>query len=91
MKYIHEIKNNTLVDKRKVLGLRQRDVTIALSFGSTDRISHWEHGTAMPSLPNLFRLCALYQCLPHEVYPALLEKTNSDIEHTLRQRFFKKN
>lgn len=53
---------------RKQAGLRQIDVAARLGFTSYDRISHWEKGTAFPSVTNLFRLSALYNTAPHELY-----------------------
>src|SRR5580692_1702777 len=50
---------NMLRFYRKQAGLRQVDVAARLGFTSYDRISHWEKGTAFPSVTNLFRLSAL--------------------------------
>ena len=53
---------------RQKAGLRQIDVAAKLGLTSYARISHWEHGTAFPSVRNLFRLAALYGTMPHELY-----------------------
>lgn len=59
---------NNLRMYRKKAGLRQRDVAFSLGFGHTDRISRWEHGVAVPHIMNLFRLAALYNTTPQELY-----------------------
>jgi transcriptional regulator with XRE-family HTH domain len=59
---------NSLRLYRKQAGLRQTDVAARLGFTSYDRISHWENGIAFPSVTNLFRLSALYNAAPHELY-----------------------
>lgn len=53
--------------------LKQQDVATLLGVQVTDRISQWERGRAMPNLVNLFKLCAIYGKLPHELYPDLIE------------------
>lgn len=72
---------NSLRDRRKAAGLLQKDVAQQLGLDCTDRISHWENGTAMPSVVNLFRLAAIYQAMPHELYPnlfKLVQQTNPE-------------
>ncbi|MEW6159575.1 MAG: helix-turn-helix transcriptional regulator [Verrucomicrobiota bacterium] len=64
---------NDLRAHRQKSGLRQADVAQLLSLDCADRISRWEHGTAIPSLVNLFRLAALYRVMPHELYRELYE------------------
>ena len=53
---------------RKQAGLRQIDVAAKLGFTSTDRISHWEKGTAFPCVTNLFRLSAIYKVPAQGLY-----------------------
>jgi transcriptional regulator with XRE-family HTH domain len=60
---------NKLKELRKVHGLTQKQVAEFLGHKSEDRISHWEKGQAIPSVPNLFKLAKLYKALPHEIYP----------------------
>ena len=59
---------NALREWRNKAGLRQIDVAIKLGFCTTDRISRWEKGLTFPHMTNLFRLCAIYGALPHELY-----------------------
>ena len=59
---------NSLRFYRKQAGLRQVDVAAKLGFTSYDRISHWEKGSAFPSVTNLFRLAALYKVPAQELY-----------------------
>jgi transcriptional regulator with XRE-family HTH domain len=64
---------NNLRSHRKAAGLLQSDVARALGLDCADRISHWENGTAMPNIVNLFKLAAIYGVKPHELYPELFE------------------
>jgi len=63
--------SNTLRQHRKLAGLLQKDVAAALGLDCADRISHWENGSAMPSIVNLFRLAAIYEVSPQDLYPEL--------------------
>lgn len=52
--------SNNLKALRLKAGLRQKDVAKKLGLKCEDRISHWERGTAMPSVKNLMRLRRIY-------------------------------
>ena len=78
MDYKEYINANKLLDLRSKKGIRQQDLADKLGMCVTDRISHWEKGTAIPSIINLFRLCAVHEVLPHELYPELFEKIVSE-------------
>ncbi len=62
---------NTLRARRKLAGMHQHDVASFLGLESTDRISHWEKGSATPHLINLLKLSFLYQVPVHELYGKL--------------------
>ena len=62
---------NRLRELRQKAGLRQIDVAKLLGRDCADRLSHWENGTAVPSVFNLFKLAKLYQVNAHELYPDL--------------------
>ena len=62
---------NTLRHHRERLGLLQSDVAKHLGFASTDRISRWENGLAVPHIANLFRLAKIYGVTPMDLYPEL--------------------
>jgi len=66
---------NNLRLYRKQAGLFQREVAQALRLDCTDRISHWEKGTAVPSLINLFRLASIYKVSPQDLYSELWQMT----------------
>lgn len=72
--------------RRMMLGIRQKDVADIFEFSSTDRISHWEKGRAIPSLPNLFLLCALYHATPYELYPEFFKEANNEIQTRVLKR-----
>ncbi len=63
---------------RNAKGLRQVDVTCALGFSSTDRISKWEEGLAYPHMLNLIKLSRLYGVEPEELYSELVEKLGEE-------------
>lgn len=63
--------SNNLRFHRERVGLRQIDIARLLGLQSSDRISHWEHGVAMPSVVNLFKLAVIYQVSPQELYSEL--------------------
>ena len=64
---------NNLKEYRLRLGLKQSEVAEKLGMKSSDRISHWEKGVAMPSVINLFKLAKLYGVFPHELYEDSVE------------------
>jgi len=64
---------NNLRFHRTQAGLLQSDVAKRLGLVSTDRISHWEKGSAVPNIVNLFKLSALYRVPPEKLYPELFQ------------------
>lgn len=72
---------NTLRLVRKQAKMTQLEVARKLGFGSTDRICRWEKGRTFPHIVNLFKLCALYQVLPHQLYGDLLLIIERDVRH----------
>ena len=71
---------NTLREVRKQAGLTQLDIAKKLDFASTDRICRWEKGQTFPHVINLFKLCALYNASPHELYGELIGTIEKEIE-----------
>ncbi|MBK7764490.1 MAG: helix-turn-helix transcriptional regulator [Bacteroidetes bacterium] len=51
--------------------LTQKQVAEHLQMQCENRLSHWEKGTAFPSISNLGKLCQLFQVPAHEIYPEL--------------------
>ncbi len=49
-------------------GYKQEFVMEYLGLNSTNRISRWEKGLAMPSVINLFKLSVLYNTLVDQLY-----------------------
>lgn len=62
---------NTLKGERTKKNLKQKEVAALLGFKCEDRISHWEKGQSIPSIPNLFKLCRFYNIQPFDLYPEL--------------------
>jgi len=79
MNYQDQITSNKLKSQRKDLQCRQQDIAETLGFCTTDRISHWEKGVAIPSIINLFRLSAFFKVMPHELYPDLYQKIWNEV------------
>jgi len=50
-----------LKEARKQKGLTQKQAAELLGLQCEDRISHWEKGSAVPSVKNLVRLCEVYK------------------------------
>jgi transcriptional regulator with XRE-family HTH domain len=64
---------------RKQAGLRQIDVAARLGLLNTDRISHWEKGTAFPCVTNLFKLSAIYKVPAQELYGELFKVIKENV------------
>lgn len=64
---------NNLKKFRKMYGYKQEQVMDFLGLNSTNRISRWEKGLAMPSARNLFKLSILYHTLVDQLYSELIQ------------------
>jgi transcriptional regulator with XRE-family HTH domain len=82
---------NRLYAYRKKYNLRQLDVATILGFEVTERISHWEHGSSLPGLVNLLKLCALYKVPPQELYPDLYIHVEQELQARLSKMNVSKN
>lgn len=60
---------NNIKEYRLRKGLTLIQAAKLIKLDCADRLSKWEHGHKYPSVPNLFRLCAVYEALPEELYP----------------------
>jgi transcriptional regulator with XRE-family HTH domain len=74
-----QVIHNKLRELRTLKHLRQQDVADLIHLDCKDRICHWEEGTSMPSVINLFRLYHVFNAYPHEIYPDLFEDSNENI------------
>ena len=72
---------NTLRMHRKGTGLRQIDVAQILGLGKRgdDSILRWERGYAFPTIINLFKLSALYNVLPEDLYPDFVKVLKKEL------------
>jgi transcriptional regulator with XRE-family HTH domain len=59
---------NNLKKFRRMNGYKQEFVMEYLGLNSTNRISRWEKGLAMPSVINLLKLSVLYNTLVDQLY-----------------------
>ncbi len=73
---------NNLRHQRERVGLRQTDIAKLLGLQCSDRLSRWEHGIAMPSVVNLFKLAVLYGVAPQELYPELFSRVEEGAAST---------
>lgn len=60
--------NNNLKALRNRAGYTQQQVAKLLGKNIQDRLSHWERGTAIPSIQNILALCKLYKVSVEEIY-----------------------
>ncbi|MEY2664744.1 MAG: hypothetical protein RIT04_552 [Candidatus Parcubacteria bacterium] len=70
---------NSLRKMRMNTGMRQIDVAEKLGLTSSDRISHWEKGVAVPGLVNLFKLAIIYKTTPEHLYSGLYAELGSSL------------
>ncbi len=69
---------NNLRTHRKNAGVLQLDVACYLVHESTDRVSHWEKGSAVPLIVKLFNFSVLYEVCPHELYGELCKNIEAE-------------
>ena len=62
---------NKLKELRKTHKFTQKDISTYLEFTGEERISRWEQGQALPSIPNLIKLSKLFQIHAEEMYPEM--------------------
>lgn len=80
----HSHITNRLRKFRKIMDYSQTEVAVFLGHKSTNRLSRWEKGHAMPGVKNLFKLSALYRVFPRQLYPELFEEIQ--VEVTRKQK-----
>ena len=59
---------NNLKAIRRQRGLTLRQVATQMNMQCESRISQWEHGSAVPSIFNLLKLCEIYQVDPRDAF-----------------------
>ena len=70
---------NKLREFRKLNNLRQIDVAHKLGLKNPDRISHWENGLSIPHPVNMFKLSAIFNTLPHELYGEFMQQVRTEV------------
>ena len=68
---------NKLKMFRHCCGYSQKKVAHILGLADTSTLSRWEHGVAFPSIKQVFSLARIYRTLPHELFDALWNHTDS--------------
>ena len=61
--------HNHLRKHRKLMGYTLKDVAWILGLKSTNRLSRWEQGRALPGWQNLQSLALIYHTLIDQLYP----------------------
>lgn len=72
---------NNLKKFRRMYGYKQDQVKDFLGLKSTNRISRWEKGLAMPSAKNLFKLSVLYNTLVDQLYSEHIRDIKRNMSH----------
>ena len=75
-----ENNKNNLRYIRVSLGLKQADIAGMLGHASPDRISHWEKGSALPGVVNLFKLSLIYNVRPEQLYEDLYKSLADELQ-----------
>ena len=70
---------NRLKKHRMLMGYKQKDIAYLLGLVSTNRISEWENGTAMPNLINLIKLSVIYRTFPTDLYFDLMQELREEL------------
>jgi transcriptional regulator with XRE-family HTH domain len=78
--------SNNLKRYRRLMGYTQKDVAVLLGLKSSNRISNWEQGKAVPNIVNLIDLSILYSTLPAELYSDLYKARRAKI-WSAKERF----
>ncbi|XVJ66910.1 MAG: helix-turn-helix transcriptional regulator [Lacibacter sp.] len=63
--------SNRLKQYRLEKGYTLTQVALRLEMKCEDRLSHWERGSAVPSLQNALKLARLYEVSVHDLFPIL--------------------
>lgn len=81
---------NLLRKHRKQWGYQQKEVAEMLGLKSTNRLSRWEKGTAVPNVQNLLKLGIIYGTLCDQLYLNLVINLRREIsrkrEEVLKKR-----
>lgn len=70
---------NRLKKHRALMGYKQKDIAYLLGLVSTNRISEWENGTAMPNLINLIKLSVIYRTIPTDLYYDVMKELREEL------------
>jgi transcriptional regulator with XRE-family HTH domain len=69
---------NKLKMLRRCQGYSQKKVAHILGLADTSTLSRWEHGGAIPSMVQVFRLARIYETMPHELFEELWNHIDSE-------------
>lgn len=76
---------NKLRRYRCLMRFKQNEVVHLLGLKATYRISRWEKGERMPSAEHLLMMSVLYQTLPNQLYPDLIQNMKAVLDEKLRK------
>lgn len=76
---------NKLRFYRRCCEYSQKKVARMLGLAGTSLITRWEHGTAYPSLVQVFRLARMYQVTPQHLFDELWFQIDSEFSLLAQQ------
>lgn len=76
---------NRLRKYRRISGYSQLSVAFLLGHKSSNQLSRWERGHAVPSIENLLKLSVLYRVLPNQLYPNYVEAFRKMLPERIKQ------
>lgn len=71
---------NKLKTYRRGSGFSQKKVARLLGLADTSTLSRWEHGMALPSMVQVFRLSRIYNTHPHLLYEELWREPSKEFD-----------
>jgi DNA-binding XRE family transcriptional regulator len=77
---------NSLRLYRKRAGLTQEEVAQVLGLGKrgADSVMQWEKGYHFPNITNWFKLAALYDVMPEDLYKGLFKNLGKDFRKKVK-------
>jgi len=69
---------NRLKRYRRYYAFSQKKVARLVGLKDTSAVSRWEKGVLYPSVTQLFRLCRVYNVMPHDLYSDLWSRVSQE-------------
>jgi transcriptional regulator with XRE-family HTH domain len=72
--------DNRLWQRRHINHLRQKDISVLLSYKTPSIVSRWEQGKEIPSLVNALRLSQILHSSVESLFPGLTRHLGNEIK-----------